>query len=79
MKKYPSQEEIDELHRLILVFAIANGWSRSAVLAFLKISFVGTMAMANYSDEFFDKTCERMKEKFKNHPMRNSQKREKND
>ena len=60
------QTEINELHKMLEMYAKDKGWSRPKVLGFLSAVFVGTMKMQGYSQEFMDATCDRMKERFKN-------------
>ena len=39
-------------------------------MSFLTATFIGQMALNGYDDDFFDKTVERMKITFRNHPLR---------
>ncbi len=58
------QHDINELHKLLENFALEKGYSHSNIMAFLSVTFLGTMAMRGYSQEFFDKTCENMKNSY---------------
>jgi len=58
-----------DLHEIITKRAIEKGYTTTQLLGFLCSVFVGTMVMRGYSQEFFDKTCERMKDQFKNHHL----------
>ena len=64
MKKTPDQVAKD-LHEMLEEYARKNDVTLSCMLAFLTTSFVGTLEMHGYDEEFFDKTCLRMKEEFK--------------
>lgn len=60
-----SQDKINEIH--IKLFQSFNEYELSIgqALGFLAITFVGTMAMSGYSDDFFDATVERLKIQFR--------------
>lgn len=59
------QSDINELHKIIEDFAIEKGYDTKHFLIFLTSCLTGTMAMKGYSQDFFDTTCERMKNNFK--------------
>jgi hypothetical protein len=59
------QYQINTLHEVLEDHCKQMGYKVSEVLSFLSVSFVGTMAMHGYSEEFFDATCERMKIQFR--------------
>lgn len=58
-------KEIKELHKLILDWSITHNLSTYELLAYLSATFVGTMAMANYSEEFVKRTLDRLLEEFR--------------
>ena len=60
-----SQEKINELHKILCKYFDENEFSIAQALGFLSITFIGTMAMHGYSDQFFDATVERMKLQFR--------------
>ncbi len=60
------QTEINELYKMLEMYAKDKGWSGSQILGFLSVVFIGTMKVQGYSQEFMDATCDRMKEMFKN-------------
>lgn len=58
-------EDVKELHSMITNWAGKKGYQTSHLLAFLTSTFVGTMVMKNYSEDFMKRTCERMLNQFK--------------
>lgn len=67
-----NQEDIVELHAFIENWAKNKNYGRSELLAFLATTFVGTMVMSSFSEEFMDATLSMMKVKFMTHPLRNN-------
>jgi len=59
------QNEINELHAILENYVREKGLKVSEALSFLTTTFVGTMVIHGYTEDFFDKTCERMKQHFK--------------
>lgn len=59
------QKEFKELHKVIIDYCSKNNLNQSNLLTFLALLFAGTMSVAQYSDEFFDMMCSRMKIEFK--------------
>lgn len=64
-KNYLSQEEVEEMHRVLENHVQAKGYNRVQVGALLSSIFVGTMEMYGWSQDFMDRTCDRMKDKFR--------------
>lgn len=65
MKREEFLNDFQNLHAIIEKYVKDKNYTPSQVLSFLSSTFVGTMAMNGFSEEFFDATCERMKESFK--------------
>lgn len=65
MTKYLSQEQINEMHALLDNHGKEKGYRPTQMLAFLTSTFVGTMEMHGYSQDFMDRTCDMMKKKFR--------------
>jgi hypothetical protein len=60
-----NQIEINELHKIIEDHCNIKGYTVAQILAFLSLTFIGTLIINGYSEEFVDKTAERMKVKFR--------------
>ncbi len=73
MHKKVTQEDLKEIHRMITEWGLAKGYKTSHMLSLLTAMLIGTMAMKGISEKFFDETCEMMKGKFKNHPLRDKE------
>mgnify|MGYP001589049610 CR=1 FL=1 len=58
-------KQIKEIHALMENFFCENEIPLHHILAFITTTFVGTLEMHGYSQDFFDKTCERMKNEFR--------------
>lgn len=58
-------KEIIELWHLLESHCKSKNYTKSEVLCFLSTCFVGTMEMHGYSQDFMDRTCDRMKENFR--------------
>ncbi len=65
-----NQLKINEIHEILIKYCIENNIKPSEIMAFITATFIGQMALSGYSQDFFDKTVEKMKEKFKYHPLR---------
>lgn len=65
MKLKPTENYHLLLHKMILEFCLENNVSQAEALAFLSLTFTGTLAIAGYSEDFVEKTFERMKEQYK--------------
>jgi len=53
-----------DLHKIISEFCLSHDISQSRILGFLTATLVGTMAQADYTDEFGKRTFERMYTQF---------------
>ena len=60
-----TQEKITDLHKILCKYFDENEFSVEQALGFLCMTFIGTMALNGYSDQFFDATVERMKLQFR--------------
>lgn len=58
------QERINLIHKDMAKLFEYHGLNQTEVLSFLMSMFAGTFVNAGYSKEFFDRTCEKMKEDF---------------
>ncbi len=58
-------KQIKELHGLLENYCDEYEIPLHEILAFITAIFVGTLEMHGYSEDFFDKTCERMKQEFR--------------
>lgn len=65
-----NQKDINEAHLMLVEHFLKKDFKPSQIMSFLTATFIGQMALNGYSDDFFDKTVERMKVKFINHPLR---------
>lgn len=65
-----NNEDIKELHALITDWAYEKGYETKHLLAFFSQTFIGTMAMKGYDEDFFDSTVDLMKKRFRKHPER---------
>lgn len=59
-----NQEDAEELHNIINEWGMSKEYKTHEMLAFITCLFVGNMEMYGYSQEFMDKTCDRMKKQF---------------
>jgi hypothetical protein len=66
-----SQEDIIELHALITDWAYNKKYDTPTLLSFLYVTFIGTLDMKGYSQDFVDRTSEKMKEDFKKRRSKN--------
>lgn len=60
-----TQDEINELHKLLDDYCEKKKFTVFQILGFLTVVLMGTMEKEGYTQQFFDATCDRMKEKFK--------------
>lgn len=65
-----NDEEIKELHEILIKYAVEKRWRNSQILAFLTSTLVGTMAIQGYDQDFADSTFDLMKKRFEKHPER---------
>ena len=59
-RKILNQEEINEIHRKLTDVFLEHELPIDEQLCFLAMCFSGTMAMQEFSDEFFLETCDMM-------------------
>ena len=64
-----TQQEIRELHQILLQWMESKKKSSGDVIAFLTATWIGQMCLNSYSEDFFDKTLIHMKEKWMIHPL----------
>jgi len=55
-----NQTRINELHKILTDYAIEQELTRSQLLSFLSVCFIGTLAMADYDDAFVRATFAHM-------------------
>jgi len=60
-----NQTQINELHKILTDYATEQGLTRSQLLSFLSICFIGTLAMADYDDAFVRATFAHMFVRYK--------------
>lgn len=53
-----------DLDEIIQKRSHEKGYTTPMLLAYFSLTFVGTLAMKGYSEEFFEKTLDRMREDF---------------
>lgn len=64
-----NQNQINTLHEIMSHFFEKENFCLSEVLGFLSITLIGTMAMNEYSDDFADRTFDKMKNDFRKKKM----------
>lgn len=65
-----NQEDINEAHKILLEHFIKKVFKLRDIMSFLTATFIGQMALNGHSEDFFDKTVDRMKITFRNHRLR---------